>query len=289
MEYSIKEIETQTGIKAFTIRIWEKRYNLTTPKRTDSNIRIYSEDDLHKILAVSALVKRGFKISEVAPLSTSELNEKLKMLESSLDDNEPKVNALLMSADKFDEQLFEKAINREILSSGFENAMIEIVAPLVNIIEERWILSPIYKSVKQFAFDQIRRKIILASDNEPIRNSNEKFLVFSNKNDTCEMTSLFVAYLIKKHGFQSLYIGENIEINEAERVAEVSKCNHIILIDKIYNNQEDISEEISAFEKSFSNKRKYILANNLNIKSDKIKIFQTLKSIAQFLNTNLKS
>ena len=82
MQYSIKEIANLTGVNAFTIRIWEKRYNLTSPLRTDTNIRVYSQDDLHKILAVSMLVKRGFKISEVASLSVQQLSEKLRTIEA---------------------------------------------------------------------------------------------------------------------------------------------------------------------------------------------------------------
>ena len=164
MQYSIKEISNLTGVNAFTIRIWEKRYNLTSPMRTDTNIRVYSQDDLHKILAVSMLVKRGFKISEVAQLTMQQMSEKLRTIETMQDDPESKVNALLAAADKFDEQQFEKLLNREILSSGFEKAMIDTLIPMVTVLEQRWILSPLYQSVKQFAYDLIRRKIILAAD-----------------------------------------------------------------------------------------------------------------------------
>ena len=36
--YSIADLEKLSGIKSHTIRIWEKRYELVKPLRTDTNI-----------------------------------------------------------------------------------------------------------------------------------------------------------------------------------------------------------------------------------------------------------
>ena len=283
MQYSIKEIANITGVNAFTIRIWEKRYNLTSPARTDTNIRVYSQDDLHKILAVAMLVKRGFKISEVARLSSQQLDEKLRTFETMHDDSESKINALLSAADKFDEQQFDKIVNREILSSGFENAMIETIIPMVSALEQKWILSPIYQSVKQFAYDLVRRKIILAADNEPIRHGADKFLIFSARPDECEMVLIFVAYIIKKYKFQVVFIGENVSIETAELTASASGCNHIVMTDKIYPNEENLSALLSQFDKSFQGRHKYFIGNNSTISGYKCHTYPSVKLFADYL------
>ena len=72
--YSIKELEKLSGIKAHTIRIWEKRYQLLSPERTDTNIRFYSDDDLKKILNVSLLNGHGFKISKIAQFDDDQIH-----------------------------------------------------------------------------------------------------------------------------------------------------------------------------------------------------------------------
>jgi DNA-binding transcriptional MerR regulator len=77
--YSIKDLEVLSGVKAHTIRIWEKRYHLLTPYRTETNIRFYNDIDLRRILNVSLLVNNGFKISKVARF------DELKMKESVLE------------------------------------------------------------------------------------------------------------------------------------------------------------------------------------------------------------
>ncbi len=283
MQYSIKEISNLTGVNAFTIRIWEKRYNLTSPMRTDTNIRVYSQDDLHKILAVSMLVKRGFKISEVAQLTMQQMSEKLRTIETMQDDPESKVNALLAAADKFDEQQFEKLINREILSSGFEKAMIDTLIPMVTVLEQRWILSPLYQSVKQFAYDLIRRKIILAADSEPARQGNNKFLIFSTRSDDCEMILIFIAYIIKKYRFPIVYAGENISIATAARTAESTGCTHVVMTDKIYPNNEDISDILDEFDKSFKGFTIFFVGNYSNTNGYNIKAFSSVKNFADYV------
>ena len=283
MQYSIKEIANLTGVNAFTIRIWEKRYNLVSPVRTDTNIRVYSQSDLHKILAVAMLVKRGFKISEVAGLSPEQLSEKLRALETMQGDSESKINALLTAADRFDEQQFEKLLNREILSSGFEKAMIDTVVPMVTALEQRWILSPMFQSVKQFGYDLIRRKIIIAADNEPSGSARNKFLVFSTRGDDCEMVLMFAAYIIKKYRFPLVYIGDNIDIDTAQLAANASECTHILMTDKIYPNSEDMSNLLSRYEKGFAGKTKFFLGNVSTTDSYKINIFSSVKMFADYI------
>ncbi len=71
--YSIKDLENFCGIKAHTIRMWEKRYGILTPERSDSNIRHYTEEELKKLITISILNRNGLKISKIARLRDSEL------------------------------------------------------------------------------------------------------------------------------------------------------------------------------------------------------------------------
>ncbi len=72
--YSIKDLEKLSGIKAHTIRIWESRYSLIEPQRTETNIRIYDDSQLKKLLNVSLLINSGFKISKISKFEIAELN-----------------------------------------------------------------------------------------------------------------------------------------------------------------------------------------------------------------------
>ena len=72
-EFSIKDLENLSGVKAHTIRAWEQRYQLLNPARSETNIRTYSGDDLKRLLNVSLLLERGMKISKVAAMSDAQL------------------------------------------------------------------------------------------------------------------------------------------------------------------------------------------------------------------------
>ena len=68
-EYKIKDLEVLAGVKAHTIRIWEKRYGILNPERSDTQIRSYSDSELVQLINICLLNKNGFKISKIATLS----------------------------------------------------------------------------------------------------------------------------------------------------------------------------------------------------------------------------
>ena len=281
--YTIRQIEKLTGIKAFTIRIWEKRYNFTNPQRTDTNIRMYTEADLHKLMAAASLVKFGYKISEIAFLSEEKMNEKLRLLTVSQGGGNEKTDNLLMAADRFDELTFEKNLNREILSSGFENTMVNVVAPLMQTIETKWIMSRLYKSIKNFVTDILRRKIIIATDSEPYKNntSEKKILIFSTLNCESEMWPLFADYVFKRRGIPAVYIGDNIDMVSAEAAAKAAKCEKILCIGKINKNNEDFTLLAQNYSNAFSKSEKYFLGQNCNFNNKSIIVFKTLEEFVK--------
>src|SRR5690606_16223301 len=71
--FNIKDLENLSGIKAHTIRIWEKRYNILEPMRTDTNIRFYDIENLQKLLNITTLHNFGYKISAISKMPAEKL------------------------------------------------------------------------------------------------------------------------------------------------------------------------------------------------------------------------
>ena len=119
--YSIKELEKFSGIKAHTIRIWEQRYQLLTPERTDTNIRYYSEGQLKYLLNVSLLIENGFRISQICNFTGEEFNEQLKqIIEQEANNKEDSqinvtINELVLAMLDLDEKRFDKIISSNLL------------------------------------------------------------------------------------------------------------------------------------------------------------------------------
>jgi DNA-binding transcriptional MerR regulator/methylmalonyl-CoA mutase cobalamin-binding subunit len=71
--HPIKFVAAQTGLKAHNIRSWEERYRAVSPKRTATNRRLYSDDDIRRLALLKTAVEFGHTISSVAQLSDNQL------------------------------------------------------------------------------------------------------------------------------------------------------------------------------------------------------------------------
>lgn len=228
--YQISDIEKITGIKAHTIRIWESRYNIVSPKRTSTNIRFYDDNDLRKLLMIALLNRAGLKISEIAVLSDEELKEKVNLLYKSASDYQSYIDAFMLSVNDIDEQKFEKVFNQILLHLGFENAINLIIEPFLEKIEILWSTNSINAAQRNFIFNLFNQKIISASNNEIINESTEKkrFAIFSPLGVYQNLTINFYSYIIKKTGFNSLYLGNNLSVNELAKIDLIRPFSNIL-------------------------------------------------------------
>src|SRR5688500_3857738 len=137
-QYSIKELEQLSGIKAHTIRMWEKRHRIIEPSRTATNIRYYSDLDLKKIINVSLLNTNGIKISKIADMSLEDMNNKVLEISQLQNDKGIHIDQMIVAMIDMEEELFEKILNNLILRYNFENTITEIIYPFLEKIGILW-------------------------------------------------------------------------------------------------------------------------------------------------------
>jgi DNA-binding transcriptional MerR regulator len=197
--FSIKEIEALTGVKAHTIRVWEQRYEMVTPKRTDTNIRYYDEADLRKLLNVALLNRNGFKISEIAELSEEQIRAKVMSLAIEKSDHENQLQALTLSMLDLDEQAFEKLLSTSFLQMGIEKTMIQVVFPFFRSIGIMWQTGSINPAHEHFITNIIRQKLIVAIDGQNARMDGwgKKYMLFLPEGEFHEIGLLFANYAIR--------------------------------------------------------------------------------------------
>lgn len=226
--FSIKDIENLTGIKAHTLRIWEKRYHLVISKRKESNHRIFDNEDLKAILRISYLYETEFKISQIAKLS-----EEAKRMFSDIDYSTSKsTNAyilqLLHTIIDFDHLSFERILGTAIKQIGFEKAISEIAYGLLRRIGLLWLTDNLLPAQEHFATNIIRSKLIHAIDQLPKENSSnqELVLLFTPQKEFHEIPLLFAQWLFKRNGIKTLYLGVNISMNEISYLIKKRKITH---------------------------------------------------------------
>jgi DNA-binding transcriptional MerR regulator len=228
--YSIKDIEKLSGIKAHTIRIWEKRYKLVEPKRTDTNIRYYDDEDLKKLLNVALLNRNGHRISQIASLEYEELNKKVQNLSNEHRDNESRIDDLIISMIELDERQFEKVLSTAIMQSGFENTIIYTLYPFFEKIGVLWLTGAINPAQEHFISNLVRQKIIVAIDGIVDRSdsSSKHFLLYLPENELHELGLLFKYYLLKKRGHKVTYLGQSVPFEDIKKVSDLLSPDYVV-------------------------------------------------------------
>jgi MerR family transcriptional regulator, light-induced transcriptional regulator len=232
-KYSIKDLENFTGIKAHTIRIWEKRYNILEPDRTDSNIRTYSENELKKILNVAYLNRNGLKISKIALLEEDELSQKVMSVNSQHDDPDEdfQPGKIIMSAMRFNEDKFIDSLNPFIKSHGFENCYINHLNPLMEKAGILWQTGCLSRAQEQFVRNTIKQIIITEhSLLKPVPEKNQTTVAMINPGDTSfENNFLFYRYALKKRRFDVIFTGGILHSSEVTEIHKTKQFDYLVV------------------------------------------------------------
>lgn len=228
-QYSIRDLEQLSGIKAHTLRIWEQRYDIIAPQRTDTNIRYYDDRDLKLVLNISLLKDHGYKISEIARMEAEAMHAEVVAISDRQLNYPDQIQALTIAMIDLDEDRFEKIISTNILQFGFENTMINIIYPFLSRIGTLWVTGSVGPAQEHFISNLIRQKIIVAIDGQVVKTTPESktFLMFLPEGELHEMGLLFANYVVRARNNKVIYLGQSLPFKEIEFTYSVHKPDHI--------------------------------------------------------------
>lgn len=213
-QYSIKDLEHLSGIKAHTIRIWEKRYGLLDPARTDTNIRTYSDNDVRRILNVSMLVKSGYKISSVALFDEQKLQSEVIRINQNSTDPDKNIDQLLLLAINFDSFAFEDLMDIIIRQNGFRKTMEQVVFPFFAKIGILWQAGSIFAAHEHFVSNLIRNRLIRETSNFESAETSKSVLFFLRENEWHELGLLYFHFLAAQAGLRCVYLGQSLPFED---------------------------------------------------------------------------
>lgn len=226
--YSIKDLEVLSGVKAHTIRIWEKRYHLLTPGRTDTNIRFYDDTDLRKIINVSLLVNNGNKISKVARFDDVKMKESVLEITSKNTSEQDYIERLILHMLNFDNIGFYNLVDEIIKQKGMEESYTKVFFSLFERIGIYWQVGSIFPAQEHYVTSILRQKLIAETDKFGFVNLNGMtVLFFLPDGELHEMSLLFYAYLAKKYGYNVIYLGQFVPFDDLVKVNMHIKIDYI--------------------------------------------------------------
>jgi DNA-binding transcriptional MerR regulator len=231
--FSIKDLENFSGIKAHTIRIWEKRYRILVPDRTDSNIRTYNESELKKILNVAYLNRNGFKISKIAKLDEDMLSQKVMEVSSRKDETgaDFQPGKILMSAIRFSNESFKESLLPLIRKSGIEQAYLHYIYPLLEKSRILWQTGSLSRAQEQFIRNCIRQIIIVEDNDLKLQADTSKVSVamINTSGNLADNNFLFYRYALRKRGFDVIFTGGILPASEVFEIYKIKPFDYLIV------------------------------------------------------------
>lgn len=251
-QYSIKDLELLTGIKSHTLRMWESRYGIIKPKRTETNIRYYLDEDLRDVMNVAHLNKLGYKISKIAEMCAEKRNAMVleNTEECNCEHTESSIQCLITAMMNFDEQTFNQLLSNAILRLGFEKCMLQLVYPFLEKIGMLWQASSICVAQEHFVSNLLRQKVLAATDAQIINNPETatKALLFCPSGELHELNLLFANYVLRSRGMHTLYLGADLPLCDLENIKQAYNPDFFVMAFTAgysQKNQEQLKERLS--------------------------------------------
>jgi len=225
--YSIKDMEHLSGIKAHTIRIWEKRYGLLDPDRSDTNIRSYSDKDVRRILNVAMLVKNGYKISTVALFDEQRLQLEVIRINRNSTGPDKNIDQLLFLTVNLDTFGFETLMNLIISQNGFKKTIEQVVFPFFERIGILWQTGSIFTAHEHFVSNLIRNRLIREIGNFESNESAKSVLFFLRNDEWHELGLLYFNYLAAEAGLRCVYLGQSLPFEDLSNLLTAQKYDFV--------------------------------------------------------------
>lgn len=255
--FSIKDLENLTGIKAHTIRIWEKRYNLLQPDRTDTNIRFYSLESLQKLLNISYLNNNGFKISKIAALEANDIPKLVKEVAQNDHTNNHTIDAFKLSMLNFDPKLFYDTFNSLEKEKDFMSIFYEDLIPLLSQIGLLWQTDTITPAHEHFITSLIRNKILIHTENllaKTTINSDTVYVLYLPDNEVHELGLMLINYQLVAKGYQSIFLGQSVPMQSLEDILSYYDDITFISYFTVKPEKDDINGYIQSFSETLLKK-----------------------------------
>jgi MerR family transcriptional regulator, light-induced transcriptional regulator len=230
-KYTLNDLESLTGIKADTIRIWEMRYGILEAQRTLTNRRWYTDDDLAKLLNINLLSSQGLKISKIAQMPETEILERATALASDNSDTSDGILQILLAMNRLDEKTVNDILLRSIANKGFEETFISVVFPFLNKVGILWHTGSVDPGSEHFISSLLRKRLVSAIDGVQSQRPDaegKKIMLFLPENEWHELVLLFFAWLILKKGHNILYLGQSTPVESVFKMAKAWKPDAVL-------------------------------------------------------------
>ena len=289
--FSIKDLENLSGIKAHTIRIWEKRYNVLEPMRTETNIRLYDLSNLQKLLNITLLHNHGYKISKISKLSNERIPELVNEIISDKSAKHHAISAFKIAMINFDHSLFFNTFNKLLSEKTFREVFYDVFIPLIQEIGLLWQTDTITPAHEHFISYLIKQKLLTYTEviqtKAPIH-EDRIFVLYLPMNEIHELGLMYINYEILSLGYKTIYLGESVPMDSLKDMKKYFDNITYICYSTVEPNKNEINNYIKGVNEEILDETSNLwligrMVENIDSKliSEKINLFSSIKELIE--------
>ncbi|MFN3754299.1 MerR family transcriptional regulator [Flavobacterium sp.] len=291
--FSIKDLENLSGIKAHTIRIWEKRYSILEPMRTETNIRLYDLNNLQKLLNITLLHNYGYKISKISKLSSERIPQLVNEIISEKSAKHHAISSFKMAMMNFDQALFFATYNKLLSEKSFRETFYDVFIPLIQEIGLLWQTDTITPAHEHFISYLIKQKLLTNTEKvqtlEPTK-SDRVFVLYLPMNEIHELGLMYLNYEILNLGYKTIYLGESVPIDSLKDMKKHFDNITYICYMTVEPNKSEVNNYIKSLKQDVLDESSSLwligrMIENIDTKilSEKTTTFSSIKELVEFI------
>lgn len=256
-QFSIKDLENFTGIKAHTIRAWEQRYDLLSPNRTDTNIRFYTGKDLKLLLNIGLLNKLGYKISKIAEMSEQEMQKAISAANNPEGQEAHFLNMLKLSMLNYDEDLFHEIADRFLEKYTIRETFGRLFLPFMQHVGVLWLTSTICPAQEHFISNLIRQKLFSLTDalkeKNPEKLEDERiFVMYLPEQEIHDISILLSHLLLREAGKKTIFLGQSVPFEDLVQVEKKFRQVQFVSICTTHPSNQEVEQYLQRIKLSFA-------------------------------------
>lgn len=254
-KHPIQIVSRRTGLSVDVIRAWERRYKAVKPTRSENGRRLYSDNDVKKLMLLQRITSGGRRIGDIAKLNLKNLEDLIEsdetatVVKTSLS-NRPSTGSVMEYFDGSIEAIRE--LDAKKLISLFQVAYQELgsvflledlFAPLILHVRDECKVGTFRQSQEKFLVE-LMKSFLLISSNNSTKQSNNKILIITPISHNDDLSMLRLCLVCEDSDWMPIYLGSSISADEILFSYEQGRCNLLMIVVDPNGNQQFFPNEL---------------------------------------------
>lgn len=244
--FNVKAVAQETGLKADTLRAWERRYGLPQPDRSEGGHRLYSEHDIEILKWLVARQEEGLSISNAVdlwkrlvgegedPLRMPEYREPLptggKPLVVAGDSVEDIRERWKQACLAFDDRRSAQILDQALGMFSVETVVLQVIRAAIAEIGQGWFQGDIAVQQEHFASEQAVRRLEALLSTTPPPSRPQVILLACPPEEDHSFGLLTSALLLRRAGWPTVYLGANVPLDRMRTAVEAAAPSLVVSV-----------------------------------------------------------